>query len=57
MLAAYRFDPKADLLEQLLRLNLDVAARIAGGQPVTAPGVPPAYGDPGPLSTEDCIRP
>ena len=57
VLAAYGFDPKGDLLEQLLRLNLDVAARIAGNQPVTAPGVPPSYGDPGPLITEDCIRP
>ena len=57
VLAAYGFDPKADLLEQLLRLNLDVAARIAGGQPVTAPGVPPAYGDATALITDDCIRP
>lgn len=39
VLAAYGFGPKKDLLEQLLALNLDVAARIAGGQPVTPPGV------------------
>ena len=57
VLAAYGFDPEADLLELLLRLNLDVAARIAGKQPVTAPGVPPSYGEPRPLITEDCIRP
>lgn len=57
VLAAYGFDPKKDLLAQLLSLNLDVAARIAGGQPVTAPGVPPGYGDPSPLISDDCIRP
>ena len=55
--AAYGFDPKKDLLEQLLRLNLEVAARIAGKQPVTPPGVPAAYGDPAPLVTDDCTRP
>ena len=65
VLAAYGFDPKKDLLEQLLALNLEVAARIAGlrraqssrGQPVTPPGVPAAYGDPSRLITDDCIRP
>ena len=29
VMAAYGFDPKMDLLAQLLSLNLDVAARIA----------------------------
>ena len=43
VLAAYGFSPKTDLLAQLLALNLDVAARIDAGEPVTAPGVPPAY--------------
>jgi hypothetical protein len=57
VLAAYGFDQKKDLLEQLLRLNLDVAARIAGKQPVTRPGVPAAYGDATPLITDDCIKP
>ena len=57
VLAAYGFDPDADLLAQLLDLNLDVARRLDRGEPVTAPGVPPAYGDPGPLISDDCIRP
>jgi hypothetical protein len=57
VLAAYGFDPKKDLLAQLLDLNLDVAARIDAGRPVTAPGVPPSFGDEARLITEDCIRP
>jgi SAM-dependent methyltransferase len=57
VLAAYGFDPKADLLAQLLALNLAVAARIEHGQPVTAPGVPPGFPEPESLVTEDCIRP
>jgi SAM-dependent methyltransferase len=57
VLAAYGFDPKQDLLAQLLSLNLDVAAREKQRLPVTAPGVPPSYGDPSPLITDDCIRP
>ena len=56
VLDAYGFDGKKDLLEELLALNLEVAARISGGQRVTPPGVPAAYGDPAPLITDDCIR-
>lgn len=48
--------PKKDLLAQLLALNLEVAAKIEKGNPVTAPGVPPGYPDPAKLVTEDCIR-
>jgi hypothetical protein len=57
VLDAYGFSPKADLLKQLLDLNHAVAARENAGEPVTAPGVPPAYGDPATLITDDCIRP
>ena len=57
VLDAYAFDPAADLLQQLLNLNLGVAARLDTGQTVTAPGVPASYGDPEPLITDDCIRP
>ena len=57
MLAAYGFDPKTALLAQLLRLNSDVAAREKQKLPVTAPGIPPTYGDPKGLVTDDCIRP
>ena len=37
VLAAYGFDPKRDLLAQLLALNLAVAQRLEAAQPVTAP--------------------
>jgi hypothetical protein len=57
VLAAYGFDPRADLLKQLLGLNRDVAAREKAGELVTAPGVPPSYGDTLALITDDCIRP
>ncbi|MEX1097393.1 MAG: hypothetical protein WED34_15210 [Planctomycetales bacterium] len=57
ILAAYGFSAKQDLLAQLLELNHAVAARIAAGEPVAAPGVPPDYPDPQSLVTDDCIRP
>jgi hypothetical protein len=57
VLAAYGFSAKKDLLQQLLDLNRAVADREKNGLPVTAPGVPPSYGDPAALITEDCIRP
>jgi len=57
VLDAYGFDPAVDLLQQLLDLNLAVAARLDCGQPVTAPGVPPTYPDPQALVTDDCIQP
>ncbi len=57
VLAAYGFSAKKDLLAQLLALNLEVAARIERGEPVTAPGVPKNHPDPKKLVTEDCIRP
>jgi hypothetical protein len=57
VLEAYGFSAKKDLLAQLLDLNLAVAGREKEGKPVTAPGVPPSYGDPAMLITDDCIRP
>ena len=42
VLAAYGFDPKADLLAQLLSLNLTVSTTEKAGGQVTAPGVPPS---------------
>ena len=56
-LAASGFSAKKDLLAQLLALNLEVAANIEQGSPVTAPGVPKNYPDARKLVTEDCIRP
>ncbi|NLT72484.1 MAG: hypothetical protein GXX91_17560, partial [Verrucomicrobiaceae bacterium] len=47
---------ESDLLAQILALNESVAAAIANGDPVTAPGVPEGYPEPEGLVTEDCIR-
>jgi hypothetical protein len=57
VLAAYRFNPKKDLLAQLLALNQQVASRIEKGEPVTAPGLPKNYPDARKLVTIDCIQP
>ena len=55
--AAYGFSAKRDLLAQLPALNLEVAAKIERGEPVTAPGVPKNYPDAKKLVTADCIKP
>jgi len=57
VLDAYGFSVKDDLLEQLLDLNLRVAALIEAGEEVTGPGVPTTYPDPARLVTDDCIQP
>ncbi len=57
VLAAYGFDPDRDILEQLLALNLEVAAKIDAGEPVAAPGIPPDYPDPDELISDGCIQP
>jgi hypothetical protein len=57
VLAAYGFNPKRDLLAQLLALNQEVAAKIDRGEPVTPPGLPSNYPDPQKLVTADCICP
>lgn len=56
VLAAYGFDPRQDLLSQLLALNQVVASRIKDGLPVTAPGIPDGYPDSTRLVTADCIQ-
>ena len=56
VLAAYGFNPKADLLAQLLDLNQQVAARITAGEPVTAPGLPLPPEKRAAFITEDCIQ-
>ena len=56
VLEAYDFSPRGDMLAQLLELNLSVAAQIASGEPVAAPGVPSSYPDPERLMSEDCVR-
>jgi len=57
VLGAYGFKPKADLLAQLLDLNQQVAARIATGDPVTAPGLPLPEEKRTAFISEDCIQP
>jgi SAM-dependent methyltransferase len=57
VLAAYGFSARRDLLEQLLILNGDVAARIASNEPAVGPGVPATYTAPASLVTDDCIKP
>ena len=52
VLAAYGFSSKKDLLAQLLALNLEDAAKIKRGEPVTATGVPKNYPDAKKLVTE-----
>lgn len=46
-----------DMLEQLLALNLEVAAKIDAGEQVTAPGIPPDYPKPAELVSDGCIQP
>jgi hypothetical protein len=57
VLTAYGFNPKRDLLAQLLALNQEVAAKIENGESVTPPGVPKNYPDAKKLVTQDCIKP
>jgi hypothetical protein len=54
---AYGFAPRADPLSQLLDLNLEVARRIARGEPAVAPGVPQGYPNPAGLVSGDCLEP
>lgn len=56
VLAAYGFDLDADILEQLLALNLAVVAKIDAGDAVTAPGIPPDYANPDELVSAGCIQ-
>lgn len=54
VLACYGFSSRKDMLEQLLGLNADVAARIDRGDTVTSPGPPdPTMRDQ--LLTADCM--
>jgi hypothetical protein len=57
VLTAYGVSAQKDLLAQLLARNQEVAAQIAKGEPVAAPGVPMNYPDAKKLVTEDCIEP
>jgi len=52
---AYGFDPQRDAIGQLLALNLQVAAAIAEGNPVTAPGIPDSFPEQQTLVNSACI--
>jgi hypothetical protein len=53
---AYGMKPKDDILEFLLKLNLELAERESRGEPIQGPGLPSTYPDPTKLITDDCIR-
>lgn len=55
VLAAYGFSAKGDLLQQLLDLNREVAARVGAGETATAPGLPSFHPDPLRLVSSDCL--
>lgn len=57
VVSAYGFSSKADLLSQLLSLNLEIAALIDSGRAVTGPGLPGSATDRSSLVSEDCARP
>ncbi|MGA2329318.1 MAG: class I SAM-dependent DNA methyltransferase [Bryobacteraceae bacterium] len=53
---AYGMKPKDEPLAFLLNLDRECAARESEGKPVVAPGCPPSLGDPGSITTTDCVR-
>ena len=53
---AYGFDERADLLEQLLNLNLNIAESEQNGEPVQAPGLPAWFENREKLISGDCVR-
>jgi hypothetical protein len=55
VLAAYGFEPRRDVLEQLMDLNSAVARRIGSAEPVTSPGIPAAFPHPERLVSADFL--
>jgi len=55
VIEAYGFSAKKDLLEQLLRLNHQIAKASKEGAPVLGPGIPASYKNKPPLTSSDCI--
>ena len=53
---AYGFDERADLLEQLLNLNLKIAESEQNGKPVQAPGLPVWFVNREKLISGDCVK-
>jgi hypothetical protein len=55
--AACGFPAKRDPLAQLLDPNLSVVQRLENAEPVTPPGIPAAFPNPGTRISNDYIRP
>ena len=57
VISAYGFDPKGDMLAQLLTLNETIFNKEKAGESVLAPGIPPYYPNPQDLISEYAISP
>lgn len=55
--AAYGMKATEDILAFLLRLNLELAAKEAKGEPILPPGLPAFVEKRSEFVTEDCVRP
>ncbi|WP_420576737.1 DNA methyltransferase [Ekhidna sp.] len=56
VMEAYGFDPKKDLLQQLLDLNLEVAEKESKDETVQPPGLPDWVKKPERFITDDCVK-
>jgi hypothetical protein len=56
VIEAYGFDPKADLLQQLLDLNLGLSDKEQNGEEIQSPGIPKGYKDISKLITGDYVK-
>lgn len=53
---AYGFSGDADLLQQLLDLNLALHGKEESGEPIQAPGIPDGYTTREKITSDDCVR-
>ena len=53
--AAYGMKPEEDILAFLLKLNLELAAQEAKGEPITPPGLPAFVPAPQTFISTDCV--
>jgi type I restriction-modification system DNA methylase subunit len=56
VIEAYGFDPDADLLQQLLDLNLSLYQKEKNNKEVQGPGIPKNYMDHAKLISKDCVQ-
>jgi len=52
----YGFSGDADLLQQLLDLNLALHGKEESGEPIQAPGIPDGYTTREKITSDDCVR-